>query len=147
MLGGGPKLGVATEAFARYRFPCLNGRFRGKAETGYDHILRVNKTTLFVEQKSSTHWRDNNFRWQHIEPLHKWDILLLCGIGYKNIQFWALRREIFNKLVLENKITNQGNNAGDSSEGLWCTYNDIKDNIVPVHNSYDLISLVRHHNI
>lgn len=138
-LGGGPRLGVLCEEFARFSFKNLLKRNKGKTETGYDHILKIEDKELFVEQKSSGLWNGTDYKWQHIEIKHKWDILLLCGIGFQNINFWLLTREIFDKLLRENKITPQGNKEGNSLEGFWMNYSDIKENLIQVDNSKDFL--------
>jgi hypothetical protein len=66
-------------------------------------------------------------------------MLLLCGIDYTEVKFWGMSRPTFNQLVLEEKITNQGNKAGDSSEGMWFSYSDVKDSLVEIHNDEELI--------
>jgi hypothetical protein len=41
-------------------------------------------------------------------------------------------------LISEEKITNQGNKAGDSSEGNWFFYSDVKDQLKPIVTDEDL---------
>ena len=142
MLGGGPKMGATCENYARYRFSCLSKRKKGRFETGYDHIIATKDKSVYLEQKSCGHWGERDFRWQHIERRHKWEVLLLCGIGYTDVSFWVLNRFMFDELVKLRKITNQGNRLGESSEGMWCNYLDIKDAIVPVHTNEDLLAFI-----
>ena len=101
-LGGGPKMGVTLEEFARFRFKNLVKRKKGKSETGYDHIIKTT-TDIRVEQKSSGHWGEDDFTWQHVETAHKWNMLLLCGIGYTDIHFWGMNRATFNELIESKK--------------------------------------------
>ena len=148
-IGGGPKMGVICEEFARHRFSVLKPRLKGKQQTGYDHIIVVETTPKIVEkiikfeQKSSGHWGEDDFKWQHVEKKHCWDILLLCGIGYKEIKFWIMNRKTFNFLVSENKITNQGNKKEDSSEGMWFSYSDVKNHLIEINNNEQLIKQTR----
>lgn len=140
-LGGGPKMGTYLEQFARHRFSNLSERKKGKSETGYDHVIKLCEDPLkelFVEQKSSGHWGESDFRWQHVEPGHKWNMLLLCGIGYTDIHFWGMSRATFAELVTSRKITNQGNKAGDSSEGMWFDYSAVKDFLTPIRSVAEL---------
>ena len=137
-IGGGPKMGTTLEKFARFRFKSLKKRDKGKDETGYDHSLTTTSKKTFVEQKSSGHWGEDDYKWQHVESKHKWGMLLLCGIDYTEVKFWGMSRPTFNQLVLEEKITNQGNKAGDSSEGMWFSYSDVKDSLVEIHNDEEL---------
>ena len=141
-IGGGPKMGMMLESFARYKFTSLKKRASGK-DTGYDHMFEVDNKQIFVEQKSSGHWGDDDYKWQHVEPNHKWNMLLLCGIDYDDIKFWAMNRKTFDKLVSENKITNQGNKAKDSSEGMWFSYSAVKEDLIPLQNDESLLEFAR----
>ena len=138
-IGGGPKMGTTLEQFARFHFKTLQKRKKGKNETGYDQVLKANTHEFLVEQKSSGHWGDTDYKWQHVEEKHKWQILLLCGIDYTDVKFWAMNRTTFKKLVEEGKITNQGNKEGESSEGVWFNYSDVKDSLVEVKTDADLV--------
>jgi hypothetical protein len=140
-IGGGPKMGVTLEAFARHRFSTLQKRKSGKEETGYDHTV-VGHPDVYVEQKSSGHWGEDDFKWQHVEPKHKWTVLLLCGIGYTDVCFWTMSRPTFNALVAAKKITNQGNKTGDSSEGMWFNYSCVKDSLTPITSNADLLAVM-----
>lgn len=146
-LGGGPTMGTILEKYARYTFKCLNKR-KGKkvtgekTETGYDHLMIHNSKEIYIEQKSSGHWGYDDYKWQHIETKHKWTMLLLCGIDYKTVQFWAMNRSVFNNLVNSGKITNQGNKEKESSEGMWFMYSDVKDHLIPIQSEKDLQEFV-----
>lgn len=139
-IGGGPRMGVTLEEFARFKFDILKTRGGGE-NTGFDHTFTVGDKTAFVEQKSSGYWRNNkkdDFKWQHIEIDHKWNMLLLCGIEYQDVKFWAMNRKTFDTLVATNKITNQGNKKKQSSEGHWVWYSDIKDHVTLIETNADL---------
>jgi hypothetical protein len=146
-LGGGPAMGTTLEKYGRFVFSALQPRAKGgKTETGYDHLLPLaDGRTLFVEQKSSGLWSavgaPDEFKWQHVEPDHKWNILLLCGIGYKEVHFWVMNRPTYDALRAAGKITNQGNAAGDSSEGTWFNYSAVKEHLVPIRSNEDLLAL------
>jgi hypothetical protein len=142
-IGGGSKMGVTLEEFARYKFKSLFKRSKGKEETGYDHLININNKNIYVEQKSSGHWGESDFKWQHVEDKHKWNLLLLCGIGYTNINFWTMDRKVFYKLINDKKITNQGNKMGDSSEGMWFNYSDVKDSLIEIKNDDELLEFVK----
>ena len=137
-IGGGPKMGTLLEQYARFQFKHLHKRGKGKAETGYDHLVVCNTKNIFVEQKSSGHWGDDDYKWQHVEEKHKWDMLLLCGIDYNDIKFWGMDRPTFQRLISEKKITNQGNKTGESSEGMWFNYSDVKDSLVTIQSDEQL---------
>jgi hypothetical protein len=139
-LGGGAKMGTVLENFARFRFKSLQKRQKGKEQTGYDHLLSTdNAQSIYVEQKSSGHWGGKvGYKWQHIEVKHKWDVLLLCGIDYEDIVFWVLDRPTLMRLIAEKKVTNQGNKTGESSEGLWFNYEDVKDALIEIKTDADL---------
>ena len=138
-IGGGPKMGTTLEQYARFRFKNLQKRSKGKDETGYDHLIKLEPKNILVEQKSSGHWGDDDYKWQHVEDKHKWNMLLLCGIDYTNIKFWGMDRKTFSRLISEKKITNQGNKAGESSEGMWFNYSDVKDSLVEIQIDQQLL--------
>ena len=138
-IGGGVKMGTTMEKYARFCFKGLHARNKGKGQTGYDHLIKLDRTNVFVEQKSSGHWGDDNYKWQHVEEKHKWNMLLLCGIDYTDIKFWGMDRKTFSRLISEGKITNQGNKDRESSEGLWFNYSDVKDSLVEIKSDEQLL--------
>uniref|UniRef100_A0A6C0EUT4 Uncharacterized protein n=1 Tax=viral metagenome TaxID=1070528 RepID=A0A6C0EUT4_9ZZZZ len=142
-IGGGNRMGTTLEDFARSKFSILEKRSKGKNETGYDHKIHLaSRETIYVEQKSSGHWSDDDFKWQHVEIKHKWNILLLCGIGYEEVKFWLMNRNTFVKLIEDKKITNQGNKSNESSEGMWFNYSDVKDSLTRVRNNSEIIQFI-----
>jgi hypothetical protein len=143
-LGGGTSLGCACESLAKLRFSSLLKRNSGKTETEYDHIIRIRNRELYIEQKSAGHWSDADYKWQHIAMDHKWHILLLCGIHYDGVYFWALSRPMARILIAANKITNQGNKKGTSAQGMWCNYSAILSHLVPIHTNEDLLQFCQH---
>lgn len=138
-IGGGPKMGTTLEQYARFHFKILQKRDKGKEETGYDHIIKVDTKTIRVEQKSSGHWGEDDYKWQHVEEKHKWNMLLLCGIDYSSIKFWGMDRKTFNRLISEKKITNQGNKTGESSEGMWFNYSDVASSLIEIQTDEQLL--------
>jgi hypothetical protein len=138
-IGGGPKMGTTLEQYARFRFKNLQNRRKGKEETGYDHLIKLEQKDILVEQKSSGHWGEYDYKWQHVEDKHKWNMLLLCGIDYTNVKFWGMDRKTFSRLISEKKIINQGNKTGESSEGMWFNYSDVKDSLVEIQNDEQLL--------
>lgn len=138
-IGGGPKMGTTLEEYARFRFEPLQKRNKGKCETGYDHLIQLKTHNVFVEQKSSGHWGEDDYKWQHVEYKHKWTMLLLCGIDYTEVKFWGMDRKTFSRLISEKKITNQGNKTGESSEGMWFNYLDVKDSLSPIDTDEELL--------
>jgi hypothetical protein len=140
-IGGGPKMGTTLESYARFEFPCLQKRNKGK-NTGDDHKITLPSKEIYIEQKSSGHWGENDYKWQHVEEKHKWHILLLCGIDYHEIHFWVMNRSIFEQLIEEKKITNQGNKTGESSEGMWFNYSDVVDALIQIKTNEELFNYV-----
>ena len=138
-IGGGPKMGTTLEKYARFHFKTLQKRSKGKDETGYDHLIPLKTNDVFVEQKSSGHWGEYDYKWQHVEYKHKWTMLLLCGIDYTDVKFWGMDRKTFHRLISEKKITNQGNKAGESSEGMWFNYSDVKESLCPIRTDEELL--------
>jgi hypothetical protein len=141
-IGGGPKMGIIMEEYARFQWPILQTRNKGKTETGYDHVIKLHDQTLYIEQKSSGHWGNDDYKWQHVESKHKWNMLLLCGIDYTEVKFWAMDRKTFHQLISDKKITNQGNKSGDSSEGMWFNYSAVKDSLVEIRSQEELLQFV-----
>lgn len=139
-LNGGPSLGSVAEKYVRFKFHDLKKRLKG--ENGHDHIFINDKQIIKIEQKTSTLYDNNDFMWQHIAEKHEWNILLLMGIHYNNVLFFAMNRKIFKKLVKNHKITNQGNKNKNSAQGLWCKYSNIKDFIAVINNTDDIVKLM-----
>jgi hypothetical protein len=53
-----------------------------------------------------------------------------------------MNRSVFNKLIEEKKITNQGNNTGESSEGRWFNYSDVADSLIQIKTNEELLEYV-----
>jgi hypothetical protein len=145
-LGGGPAMGTTMEKIARYSFDrVLLKRSKGKGETGYDHLCTIAESPsryLFVEQKSSGLWKEtpNSFTWQHIEPAHKWQFLLLAGIQFDGIDYWVMSRPQFEAAVAAGAATNQGNKSKESSEGYWMDYADISSYLTPIKTKEEMVA-------
>jgi hypothetical protein len=75
-----------------------------------------------------------------VEPKHKWDLLLLCGIGYTDIRFWTMTKATFGALVAAGKITNQGSATGESAQGMWFNFGDVKDSLREIRTDADLLA-------
>ena len=76
------------------------------------------------EIKTSRYWagtKTPTFKWQHIEPDHPWDVLLLIGVDFNDLVYYEMTRDNFNSL-LGNEIKLQG---GGSGQGYWFSLNDI----------------------
>jgi len=50
-------------------------------------------------------------------------------------------RAIFNRLISEKKITNQGNKDGNSSEGMWFNYSNVKDSLIEIQSDDQLLQV------
>ncbi len=99
----------------------------------HDHLFMFNDKEVIIEQKSSR-LGTNTFIWraQHIELKHNWDILLLCGLGFKGVDFFiATRKQVL--FAIDNKfITGQGakNKKGiaQPQQGYWLKFGrNVKD--------------------
>jgi hypothetical protein len=53
-----------------------------------------------------------------------------------------MNRTVFNKLIEEKKITNQGNKTGESSEGMWFNYSDVVDSLIQIKTNEELLHYV-----
>lgn len=142
-LGGGQRLGVTCERYARVAFPSLEKRRSGKGQTGYDHLLTIHDMDFHIEQKTSTYWGETeDFKWQHIETDHMWDVVLLTGIDYQEVKFWGLNRETFHRLIETGKITSQGDKDGNSKEGYWFNYSAVAEELTEIKSDEDLVNFV-----
>ena len=111
--------GTAGEAFFEKKFNIVQPRNPG--ESGHD------KTALGkrIEHKVSAFWNAKTpfFKWQHIEVLHNWDLLVFMGIDFHSVVWYAMTRADFDRMRndLGAKVV-QGKGSGDiSMEGHWCT--------------------------
>jgi hypothetical protein len=139
-LGGGAAFGTMCEQFAQHQFPVLQKRKSGKGQSGHDHLAVLSDGTQKLgEQKSGGLYAHGDFMWDHIEPKHPWDFLLLCGVEYHNIKFWAVRKPDVLNMMEDGKITKHGNKAEDSYEGWWCWYSKIKDDLTEITSNEDLV--------
>ena len=94
--------------------------------THYDHVYPLTTTNVRIEQKSSRYWMNNNkldFKWQHIEPKHEFDILLLVGVSFRRLRYYILTKQEVEDLINAGVITKQG---GGDGQGYWVNLNDIK---------------------
>jgi len=141
-LGGGSKLGSFCEQFSFHKFNILTKRL--KNNTGYDAIIQINNININIEIKTSTLHKSNDFMWQHIAIKHLWNILLLIGIHYNKILFFGMTRKIFEKLVTDEKITNQGNKNKNSEQGMWFKYSNVINDLKLIETNEDLLHLCSH---
>ena len=91
-----------------------------RSGSGHDHM----KHNLTIEQKSARYYADgSDFKWQHIELKHQWDLLLLTGLEFQGINFYIATREVVKRLIEERIITGQGKNdsngVADPQQGYW----------------------------
>jgi len=141
--GGGQSMGTECERFARHLFPSLGKRHEGDTKkSGYDQLHLP--TGYKVEQKSAGNWEkeDKTWAWQHIEPNHPWQFLLLCGIGYKDVHWFYLSRANFTRFCEEGLINKQGDKDGNSYQGWWFTYQSMKEHLTELKTSEELDRLV-----
>ena len=140
----GSGMGTEAERYARFEFESLGKRAKGdtKKKSGYDQLhLPTNQK---AEQKTAGNWDENDktWTWQHIEPNHNWQFLLLCGIGYHDIQWFFMPRYKVLELCEKNVIQKQGNKAGESYLGWWVSYRNIKHDLIEITSNEHLDELV-----
>jgi hypothetical protein len=148
--GGGPAMGAQMERLFRLQWQSLLPRETkkktGKLNTGYDHRVKSDlvEEWKLLEQKTSGLWSDeeNDFHWQHIEVDHPWNGLLLVGIAFDEIRAWGMSRVNFMACVADGRATNQGNKEKNSSEGIWMTYRNVHDCLVPLSSEDDLLAFI-----
>lgn len=143
-LGGGPSLGSTSEQYAKFVFTDLKERCKG--DTSHDHTIEIDGEIIKVEQKTSTLNKKGDFMWQHVAEKHSWEILLLMGIHFNEIRFYGMNKTKFKELVIEGKITNQGNKNKDSEQGMWFNFSNVKNDIVEIKNNEDFKKIMSNEN-
>ncbi len=113
--------GTAGEAFFEKKFNIVQPRHPG--ESGHDKTVLGKR----IEHKVSALWNSKTpfFKWQHIEVLHNWDLLVFMGIDFHSVVWYAMTRADFDRMRndLGAKVI-QGKVSGDTAisiEGHWCT--------------------------
>ena len=144
-LGGGQAMGAKCERLLRSEWPSLLKREAGR-NTGYDHRSKcvVSDEWKTLEQKTSGLWSDDplSFRWQHIEPDHVWNGLLLVGIAVDCVKVWGMTRAGFQACVDAGLATRQGNEEGESYQGYWMTCSAVQEHLIPLCDESDLQAFV-----
>lgn len=88
-----------------------------------------------IEIKSSRFWDTRgDFKWQHIEPDHDWDILLCVALMYDGLWIGGLTKSQVMKYIRRKIIKPQG------QQGFWVWKNHI--NPIPIKNNDDLLQLI-----
>lgn len=104
------------------------------------HDIRENISGKKFENKGSRFWINNgDWRWQHIMENHDYDYLLLCGLNFQGIDVFIISKNEFLALKEKKLVTQQG---GAEGQGLWCSYNNIKNYLTPINCREDLIKYI-----
>ena len=84
-----------------------------------------------LEQKTSGLWSEDpqSFRWQHIEPEHPWNGLLLVGLALDCVKVWGMTRAGFQACVEAGLATRQGNGTG---QGYWMQCTAVQAHLIPI---------------
>lgn len=143
-LGGGQAMGTACERLLRWEWTSLKTRESG--QTGYDHRAQcpVSQEWKRLEQKTSGLWSDDptSYRWQHIEPEHEWNGLILVGIAVESVKVWGMTREAFQTCAETGLATRQGNADEQSYQGYWMTCSSVLPHLTPLTDENDLQSFL-----
>jgi hypothetical protein len=143
-LGGGVAMGATCERLLRWEWPTLKTREPG--QSGYDHRAQcpVSEEWKCLEQKTSGLWSDDptSYRWQHIEPEHEWNGLLLVGIAPDTVKVWGMTRDAFKTCIDAGLATRQGNAAEQSYQGYWMTAGDVQEHLRPITDENDLQAFI-----
>ena len=102
--------GTTVEDFLIYLYECIT-RY---TPSGAD----LNVHGKLAEAKSTSIHADGHGKWQHIEPAHEWDFLLLVRVEYESIEIYLMCRKDFEKAQLDGAARIQGQD-GVSYEGWW----------------------------
>ena len=109
-VAGGNANGTAMEDFLIHVYDCISNYSPSGADVSlFDSLAEVKTTSI---------WKSGSGKWQHIEPNHNWEILLLVRIEYQSIDVYLMCRNEFEKAKSDGSVTEQGK-SGTSYEGWW----------------------------
>tara|TARA_Y100000389_G_scaffold184090_1_gene202195 strand:- start:940 stop:1527 length:588 start_codon:yes stop_codon:yes gene_type:complete len=111
-----------------------------RTDSSHDHV-KIGKT---IEQKSARyHANGSDFKWQHIELKHSWDLLLLTGLEFNSIVFYITTRDIVELLIKEGIITGQGKKDEDGvanpQQAYWFSRSDFKKKSKSITDYFKII--------
>ena len=102
--------GTAMEKFLAYVYDCVEKYVPSGADVRvYDTLAEVKTTSV---------WKGGGGKWQHIEPDHEWEVLLLVRIDFHSIDVYLMCRDDFEEAKDDGMVTEQGK-SGTSYEGWW----------------------------
>ena len=119
----GPTFGYCMEDITRELF-----NLEVRKSSSHDHV----KNGKTIEQKSARYCSNGilDFRWQHIEMKHEWDLLLCTALDFNRILYYVTTRENVQKLISEKIITGQGKKNSDGikqpQQAFWFCLSDFK---------------------
>lgn len=79
-----------------------------------------------IEIKASRYWIGQSkpdFKWQHIEPNHKFDLIIFVAVMCQKIDLYVLSYNKVLELIQQNIIRKQG---GGTGQGFWCSKKEIR---------------------
>jgi len=110
-------------------------------DSSHDHT----KNNKSIEQKSARyHANGTDFKWQHIEMKHEWDLLLLTGLEFNSIVFYIATRKIVEQLIDEGIITGQGKKdaygVANPQQAYWFQRSDFKKKSKLITDYFTVVS-------
>jgi hypothetical protein len=113
----------------KYMEPIAHDWFKLEKRTSSIHDHSKNGKT--IEQKSARyHANGDDWKWQHIEMKHDWDVLLLTGLDFDCIRFYVASRDVVIQLITEGIVTGQGkkNEEGiaEAQQAYWFSRSDFR---------------------
>lgn len=98
-----------------------------RTSSAHDH----SKNGKTIEQKSARyHANGDDWKWQHIEMKHDWDILMLTGLDFACIRYYFASRNVVVQLISDGIITGQGKKNEDgiaeAQQAYWFSRSDFK---------------------
>jgi hypothetical protein len=102
--------GTAMEHFLIHFYECVSNY----KPSGADLIVFETLT----EVKTTSINKDGLGKWQHIEPAHPWEVLLLVRVEYQSIEVYLMCRKEFERAQTNGDVKVQGK-LGVSYEGWW----------------------------
>jgi hypothetical protein len=87
-----------------------------------------------IEIKCARYWANkDDCMWQHLEPNHDYDYVLLALLDFQDWKIWGIQKSILMGELIDKKIvTFQG------KQGCWVKKSDILPYLTPIHSIQNL---------
>lgn len=105
---------------------------QSRSSTQNDGVFNGHK----LEIKVARYWScSDECIWQHLEPEHDYDTVLMVLLGFQGIYAWAVSKELLMGKLRDNKVvTYQG------KQGFWTKKSRILNYLTQINSTHDLKS-------